>query len=780
MKTLKQILLLIFISFSYTFPQWQKLNEGIKGNYPTRLQFVNDNIGFTLLYPSTILRTLDAGNSWEELQINPDLSINQFSFINKNIGWIVCSNNIATKLIIQKTENGGITWETQFEEPYENWYGLNSLQTLDENNIYGTSYNKIISSNDGGETWDEITPQGFIGEYRNIKFLSSNLGFVSFYNNINYEPALLKTEDGGTSWNLQQFKDLSNINEILFISDSTGIFTALDDSSNNVIFKTINSGKSWDQIFKSDSISFNNLRFIDDQTFYGTTWQGRNYEITYLKSFDGGITWNSQNPKFHFYNNENIFPQFSLSDIYFNSIGEGIIIGSLGYYITVFKSLDNGINWYMQKYSCPFTQINFTDSLHGIAFGGYEVDGFHVLDSYGQVFSTTDGGKSWEIISEIPTRIIKADFINENISYVLTKTGDWGNITNIFKTIDRGNNFSDIISFETDFKEHNIFAYDFAMFNENKGWVVGNYSDSLSYGSIIIETNDGCKTWQTVFISPSLNDIYKRLTSISIIDSIVWAVGESGQIIKYTPQFGWKEIKTDIYIPLEKVLFKDELNGWISGGFYNSQEYQYSLFSTTDGGNSWNKMNNFNYKINDIVFTDSENGIFIGNDSEYNGVIFKTSDGGKNLKLVLDNQIGELYDVEIKDKNIWISGNYGLLLKSKDSILTSVDEKKSVPQNLILHQNYPNPFNPITNIEYSIPTNMKSEMSDIVSDFSLSKISLKIYDILGREIKTLVNEIQKPGNYKIQFDGSNLSSGVYYYRIKYDSFLQTRKMLLLK
>ena len=205
--------------------------------------------------------------------------------------------------------------------------------------------------------------------------------------------------------------------------------------------------------------------------------------------------------------------------------------------------------------------------------------------------------------------------------------------------------------------------------------------------------------------------------------------------------------------------------------FLISQEYEFSLFSTTDGGNSWNKINNFNYKINDIVFVNDNYGIFVGNDAQYNGVIFKTLDGGKNLNLILDNQIGELYDVEIKDKNIWVTGNYGLLLKSKDSILTSVEEKNTVPQNLILHQNYPNPFNPTTNIEYSIPSNVKLETSNI---------NLKIYDVLGREIKTLVNEIQKPGNYKIQFDGSNLSSGVYYYRIKYDSFVQTRKMLLLK
>jgi hypothetical protein len=81
-------------------------------------------------------------------------------------------------------------------------------------------------------------------------------------------------------------------------------------------------------------------------------------------------------------------------------------------------------------------------------------------------------------------------------------------------------------------------------------------------------------------------------------------------------------------------------------------------------------------------------------------------------------------------------------------------------------QNYPNPFNPTTSINYSIP--------------KASSVSLKVYDIIGNEVATLVNEFKNPGNYLVQFDASKLSSGVYFYRIQADDFTSTKKLLLLK
>jgi flagellar hook assembly protein FlgD len=84
----------------------------------------------------------------------------------------------------------------------------------------------------------------------------------------------------------------------------------------------------------------------------------------------------------------------------------------------------------------------------------------------------------------------------------------------------------------------------------------------------------------------------------------------------------------------------------------------------------------------------------------------------------------------------------------------------------LLEQNYPNPFNPSTNIRYQIKNN--------------TNVILKIYDISGKEIITLVNEKQNSGTYEVTFDGSELSSGVYYYKLTTGDFSVTKKMILIK
>ncbi|MGA2667910.1 MAG: SBBP repeat-containing protein [Ignavibacteria bacterium] len=98
----------------------------------------------------------------------------------------------------------------------------------------------------------------------------------------------------------------------------------------------------------------------------------------------------------------------------------------------------------------------------------------------------------------------------------------------------------------------------------------------------------------------------------------------------------------------------------------------------------------------------------------------------------------------------------------------------NIPDKFALQQNYPNPFNPTTKIKFEIPPSPLSERG--VGGF----ITLTIYDILGREITTLINEQLKPGTYEVEFDGSNYPSGVYFYKLTSDSFNETKKMLMIK
>jgi hypothetical protein len=93
-----------------------------------------------------------------------------------------------------------------------------------------------------------------------------------------------------------------------------------------------------------------------------------------------------------------------------------------------------------------------------------------------------------------------------------------------------------------------------------------------------------------------------------------------------------------------------------------------------------------------------------------------------------------------------------------------------VPNIYSLYQNYPNPFNPVTKIKFDVGRIRESS----------SLVTLKIYDVMGREIETLVNEQLQQGTYEASFDGSKLTSGVYFYKLVTSGFTETKKMVLLK
>lgn len=103
---------------------------------------------------------------------------------------------------------------------------------------------------------------------------------------------------------------------------------------------------------------------------------------------------------------------------------------------------------------------------------------------------------------------------------------------------------------------------------------------------------------------------------------------------------------------------------------------------------------------------------------------------------------------------------------SKYGIKTNIEKSGNLPNQIKLFQNYPNPFNPTTTINYSVPKQ--------------SYVTIIIYDALGREITSLVNDFKPIGNYSVEFHATNLSSGIYFYQIKVDQFIQTLKMILIR
>ena len=117
-----------------------------------------------------------------------------------------------------------------------------------------------------------------------------------------------------------------------------------------------------------------------------------------------------------------------------------------------------------------------------------------------------------------------------------------------------------------------------------------------------------------------------------------------------------------------------------------------------------------------------------------------------------------------------------------NEIITALENNIQLPNKFLLSQNYPNPFNPTTTIGFSIPAQSVIARSPFIDATTKQSqhVTLKVYDILGREVATLVNEQKPAGNYEVTFDASELSSGVYFYKLQAGSFVQTKKMILLR
>jgi hypothetical protein len=115
------------------------------------------------------------------------------------------------------------------------------------------------------------------------------------------------------------------------------------------------------------------------------------------------------------------------------------------------------------------------------------------------------------------------------------------------------------------------------------------------------------------------------------------------------------------------------------------------------------------------------------------------------------------------------------------AVAGSRSQEHSIPTGIVIEGNYPNPFNPLTVIKYTIGGVRGCQpASGLAGGLGVSDVSLIVYDLLGREVATLVNERKAAGSYVVRFDGSRLATGMYVYRLTAGSFVQTQKMLLLK
>jgi hypothetical protein len=307
-------------------------------------------------------------------------------------------------------------------------------------------------------------------------------------------------------------------------------------------------------------------------------------------------------------------------------------------------------------------------------------------------------------------------------------------------------------------------------FDVNTGFAIGSIGSPAQ--PFIAKTTNGGENWNVIPItisSKELNDQY-------------WFNNSTGWIAGYnnlmkTTNGGTNWIAMYSAIPatangqnqLLSIYFVNSMTGWIG----SSNIEKWNIFKTTNGGNNWvfqpNPVSqNYTYaQINDVRFISADTGWAV-NGSPAGGAIMFTSNGGTNW--IIEDGTPTWFDCLsiYQRQKAWCGASLGRVWYT-DLILKTKSISGELPTHYKLYENYPNPFNPKTKIKFSIPNS---------SDLSNSKIT--VYDILGSEISTLVNEKLSPGTYEIEWNGSNYPSGTYFYTLTTGRYRNTKAMILLK
>ncbi|HMQ70723.1 MAG TPA: T9SS type A sorting domain-containing protein [Ignavibacteria bacterium] len=360
------------------------------------------------------------------------------------------------------------------------------------------------------------------------------------------------------------------------------------------------------------------------------------------------------------------------------------------------------------------------------------------------IYKTIDGGISWNEQSHPDAYLIQQIFpVNENVVYAV---GWW----NFMKTTNGGENWSAFFNGSTGQGLPVLEGLHFI--NENTGWLVGNVVAMKT-------TNGGISFVDSMRVEAIAQDVYFKDSLNGIF------CGYSGDF-KKTTNGGktWNRIHIlspgPLYDFYRLSVFNDSIV-WLGSR---------PVYKSTDFGNTWDSISSYPFTVfGDYIYNIDFSSALTGYACGASLNLFKTTDGGYNW---IPQQTTQFFPglnlgmYAYNDSVVWSCGRKRIINTLTGGLASINNSNYSQPISFKLNQNYPNPFNPETTIEYYLK--------------GKGFVSLIIYDALGNEITTLINEIKREGSYTVKWNGENYTSGIYLYKLKVDNFQETKKMLLIK
>jgi photosystem II stability/assembly factor-like uncharacterized protein len=736
-------LFFVLLATQVCLAQWFGQSPSPQGNNLSSVVIINENTIAAAGGDGAVLKSIDGGNSWQCKPVENKYQINQIKFLDELNGFIsayeyeyIFGTNEQYYGIILKTNDGGNNWTLK----YRSSTLIGNIFFLNESVGWALADSgRVFKTIDGGNNWDEKYC-GYQSTLRDIYFLDELNGWMISSSG---DGGVFKTTDGGESWIV--FNPLSNSNfySMSFISNTTGWVCS------SGMFKTTNGGQSWSQLDSTAGTSWwTYIQFVNENIGWCYQHDNMTASNNLLKSIDGGTSWTIQNT--------NVSDEIISAD--FLNTNLGCAVGTSGMIIT---TTNGGNDWINHT-----TKLNLV--LHKVDFPSLNVG--YIIARKGSGFTSTyfvlksnDGGENWVVSDSLPNSwFIDLHFVNELKGWIVGV--DFANSNGFIRnTSNGGDNFLtqyisqglgiSSIYFSDELNGWASFAsggdllftsdggvnwiikntgYSFSpkeiyFLNNNTGWIAGYISSSLE--AKVIKTTDGGSTWLDVS-PPNTWDIIFDIDFVS--DQKGWIAGEHGKVFKTTDGgLTWTRIWQDNYPAFTSVDFVSENTGWILTDELLMGD-ESALFYTSNGGNSWDFQAKLNGTKGSIFMFDQNTGWYVGGHSVSGdpqvGYVYKTTNGG--ISFIEETQIDE------------------------------------IPTEFLLSQNYPNPFNPSTTLRYVIPQG--------------SKVVIKVFDVLGNEIATLMDEEKSVGTYELTWNAANLPSGIYFYQLRSENFIETKKMILLK
>ena len=730
-------LLIILFSAVNLYSQsggWQWSNPKPQGGYVQNMKMIDANNWYAMCDYGVMMKTTNAGTNWTTFSIGYQSTLYPGAGILQTLysGWFFDVNNFilgsqSCRGVVRST-NGGLTYDTVQVLPTGSGT-IYDFHFINAQTGYfcGTSTYKIQKTTNGGLNWTAVPFTATSTLYSINAPDTNNIVVTSTSGNTYY------TTNAGVNWTTSNVGTTNTLYDSKWINVTTGYLCG----SSGCFRYTTNGGANWQGTNPPTTGTMQRILVSGSTIYVGGFDQVNIYSTT-----DNGTTWNT-------------IPfaasgQFSTFNIYAMDIVGSTILAA-GTYGLMNKSTNAGANW--QTASNHATVANMVDIYAASGNGRVIAMGTDIGGNDCIVYST-NGGNSWTNSGMISTtNMSDLNMRNSNTGYVVGRFGLF------WKTTNGGANWDTTRSNNGTLTPYFCNGVDFI--DDNTGWITGGVA-GVGGNTKIWKTTDGGVNWteQTQNYSGPVG------VRIEFLDANTGYTCGVNQVQKTTNGgTNWFYVTTGINT-------SSSYNGLtvVDANTVFASNSSAQIFGTTDGGANWSNLNFPLTNIGTLFCTDWINantgmvaGIF--------GTVGKTTNRGTTWEISQTGGYTTMgIDMVHPDTAFAVCGNTfgGEIYKYIKALTGTITWNSEIPSEYSLSQNYPNPFNPVTKIKFTLPKE--------------SNVTLKVFDVTGQEVKTIIDGLNvRAGSVTYDFDGTQLSSGIYFYTLFADgNRIDTKKMILVK